>query len=255
VPTCRSGNLVIPGRGTSRPGRDLVRRASTPQQDRRPHVAGYSCNNLNTNLLARRQRSVTCSAKPKMGSISRAGRGSVSSSNHHWPARSMRTLRASQPNPAVHDELFDESSFEHHLRSSPRLRSPNAGTGSASCKRRVYAQQLCVRARRSIERATAALDVAVIPSSGRIHSMTQSRGPHIRNCNPPTSGIGTGSAAAHRKQLDVGRRTAPRISRIVRRWLRRDWLASRTAPSMRCACTSRRSGHPQQALSRTRVGP
>ena len=75
------GNLVMPWTKHVRAGRDLVRRAfDAANKIGDLTFAAYSCNNLNTNLLAAGDPLAEVQREAENGSSSRRRRGSVSSS-------------------------------------------------------------------------------------------------------------------------------------------------------------------------------
>ena len=136
------GNLVMPWTRHIRNGRELVRRAfdaATKIGDLT--FAAYSCNNLNTNLLAcgdplsevqrEAEHGLEFARKAQFGlviDIIAAQLGLI------------RTLRGLTPEfGSFNDERFDESRFEHHLRSDPRLALPECWYWIRKLQARVYA--------------------------------------------------------------------------------------------------------------------
>ena len=136
------GNLVMPWTRHIRTGRELVRRAfdaATKNGDLT--FAAYSCNNLNTNLLA--------SGDP-LGDVQReAEKGHQFARKAHFglvvdiitaQLGLIRTLRGLTPEfGSFNDERFDESRFEHHLQSDPRLALPECWYWIRKLQARVYA--------------------------------------------------------------------------------------------------------------------
>jgi PAS domain S-box-containing protein len=121
------GNLVMPWTKHIQSGRDLVRRAfETANRVGDLTFAAYSCNNLNTNLLASGdpldyvelevENGLAFARKARFGlvvDIIAAQRGLV------------RTLRGSTAEfGSFNDQQFDESRFEQHLANDPRLALP-----------------------------------------------------------------------------------------------------------------------------------
>jgi PAS domain S-box-containing protein len=136
------GNLVMPWTRHIRTGRELVRRAfdaATKIGDLT--FAAYSCNNLNTNLLAcgdplgdvqrEAENGLEFARKAKFGlviDIIVAQLGLI------------RSLRGLTPKfGSFNDQGFDESRFEHHLQSDPRLALPECWYWIRKLQARVYA--------------------------------------------------------------------------------------------------------------------
>jgi PAS domain S-box-containing protein len=121
------GNLVMPWTRHILTGRDLVRRAfDAANKIGDVTFAAYSCNNLNTNLLA---------AGDPLGDVQReAEKGLDFAQNARFglvidiitaQLRLIRTLRGLTPKFGSFDDVqFDELRFERHLASDPRLALP-----------------------------------------------------------------------------------------------------------------------------------
>src|SRR6202521_1561337 len=136
------GNLVMPWTRHIQTGRDLVRRAFDAANNIGDLTfAAYSCNNLNTNLLATgdplgdAQREVEngldFALKARFGlviDIITAQLGLI------------RTLRGLTPEfGSFNDEGFNERQFEEHLQSDPRLALPECWYWVRKLQARVYA--------------------------------------------------------------------------------------------------------------------
>jgi PAS domain S-box-containing protein len=136
------GNLVMPWTRHVQTGRDLVRRAFDAANEIGDLTfAAYSCNNLNTNLLAtgdplddaqrEAEHGLEFARKARFGlviDIITAQRGLI------------RTLRGLTPEfGSFDDERFNEGQFEDHLRSDPRLALPECWYWVRKLQARVYA--------------------------------------------------------------------------------------------------------------------
>ena len=119
------GNFVMPWTKHVRTGRDLVRRAfDVANRIGDLTFAAYSCNNLNTNLLAAGDPlGRDASVKPRMVSSLRRRRDSASSLTIITAQLQLiRTLRGLTPTFGCFDEeQFDERRFEHDLASQADL--------------------------------------------------------------------------------------------------------------------------------------
>ena len=136
------GNLVMPWTRHIRTGRELVRRAfdaATKIGDLT--FAAYSCNNLNTNLLA---------CGDPLGDVQREAENGLEFARKAQfglvidiiaaQLALIRTLRGLTAEfGSFNDERFDESRFEHHLRSDPRLALPECWYWIRKLQARVYA--------------------------------------------------------------------------------------------------------------------
>jgi PAS domain S-box-containing protein len=136
------GNLVMPWTRHVRNGRELVRRAfdaATKIGDLT--FAAYSCNNLNTNLLA---------CGDPLGDVQREAENGLEFARKAQfglvidiiaaQLGLIRTLRGLTPEfGSFNDQRFDESRFEHHLQSDPRLALPECWYWIRKLQARVYA--------------------------------------------------------------------------------------------------------------------
>jgi PAS domain S-box-containing protein len=136
------GNLVIPWTGHIQTGRALVRRAfDTANRIGDLTFAAYSCNNLNTNLLATGDPLGDVQREVENGlEFARKARFGLVIDIIIGQLRLIRTLRGLTPRfSSFNDAEFDESRFEHHLRSDPRLALPECWYWIRKLQARVYA--------------------------------------------------------------------------------------------------------------------
>jgi predicted ATPase/signal transduction histidine kinase len=136
------GNLVMPWTKHIQTGRDLVRRAfDAANRIGDLTFAAYSCNNLNTNLLA---------AGDALGDVQReAEHGLDFARKAHFglvvdiitgQLGLIRTLRGLTPQFGSFDDArFDERSFEHHLQTDARLALPECWYWIRKLQARVFA--------------------------------------------------------------------------------------------------------------------
>jgi PAS domain S-box-containing protein len=136
------GNLVMPWTRHVQTGRDLVRRAfDTANKIGDLTFAAYSCNNLNTNLIATgdplgdaqrvAENGIDFARKARFGlviDIITAQLGLI---------RTLRGLTAEFG--SFNDERLNESPFEDHLQSDPRLALPECWYWIRKLQARVYA--------------------------------------------------------------------------------------------------------------------
>jgi predicted ATPase len=136
------GNLVMPWAKHVQTGRDLVRRAfDTANKIGDLTFAAYTCNNINTNLLATGDplSEVQREAEHGLGFARKARFGLVIDIITAQLGL-VRTLRGLTPEfGSLNDEGFDESRFEQHLRSDPRLALPECWYWIRKLQARVYA--------------------------------------------------------------------------------------------------------------------
>ncbi len=136
------GNLVIPWTKHIQQGRDLVRRAfDAACKIGDLTFAAYSRNNLNTNLLAVGDPLVDVQREAEHGlEFARKARFGLVIDIITTQLRLVQTLRGVTPEfGSFNDEQFDESRFEHHLRSDPRLALPECWYWIRKLQARVYA--------------------------------------------------------------------------------------------------------------------
>jgi predicted ATPase/signal transduction histidine kinase len=121
------GNLVIPWTKHVQSGRNLVRRAfDAANRIGDLTFAAYSCNNLNTNLLATGDPLGDVQREAENGlAFARKARFGLVIDIISAQLKLIQTLRGLTPEfGSFNDEQFDESRFERHLQSDPRLALP-----------------------------------------------------------------------------------------------------------------------------------
>jgi predicted ATPase/signal transduction histidine kinase/ActR/RegA family two-component response regulator len=136
------GNLVIPWTKHIHSGRVLVRRAfDAANKIGDLTFAAYSCNNLNTNLLATGDPLGDVQREAENGlEFARKARFGLVTDIIIGQLRFIRTLRGLTPEfSSFNDADFDESRFEHHLQSDPRLALPECWYWIRKLQARVYA--------------------------------------------------------------------------------------------------------------------
>jgi predicted ATPase/signal transduction histidine kinase len=136
------GNLVMPWTRHIRSGRDLVRRAfDTANKIGDLTFAAYSCNNLNTNLLATGDPLGDAQREAENGlDFARKARFGLVTDIITAQLNLIRTLRGLTPDfGCFNDEQFNETRFEHHLQSDPRLALPECWYWVRKLQARVYA--------------------------------------------------------------------------------------------------------------------
>ncbi len=136
------GNLVMPWTRHVRTGRELVRRAfDAAAKIGDLTFAAYSCNNINTNLLASGDPLGDVQREAEKGlEFARKARFGLVIDIIVAQLGLIRTLRGLTPEfGCFNDERFDESRFEHHLQSDPRLALPECWYWIRKLQARVYA--------------------------------------------------------------------------------------------------------------------
>src|SRR6202166_975989 len=136
------GNLVIPWTRHIQSGRVLVRRAfDAANKIGDLTFAAYSCNNLNTNLLATGDPLGDVQREAEHGlEFARKARFGLVIDIIVGQLRLIRALRGQTPQfSSFNDAEFDESRFEHHLQSDPRLALPECWYWIRKLQARVYA--------------------------------------------------------------------------------------------------------------------
>jgi PAS domain S-box-containing protein len=136
------GNLVMPWTKHVRTGRDLVRRAfDAANKIGDLTFAAYSCNNLNTNLLAAGDPLGDAQREAEHGlNFARKVRFGLVVDIITAQLGLIRTLRGLTPEfGSFNDEPFNESQFEDHLQSDPRLALPQCWYWIRKLQARVYA--------------------------------------------------------------------------------------------------------------------
>jgi PAS domain S-box-containing protein len=136
------GNLVMPWTRHIQTGRDLVRRAfDAANRIGDLTFAAYSCNNLNTNLLASGDPLGDAQREAENGlDFARKARFGLVIDIITAQLGLIRTLRGLTPEfGSFNDERFNESQFEDHLQSDPRLALPECWYWIRKLQARVYA--------------------------------------------------------------------------------------------------------------------
>jgi hypothetical protein len=136
------GNLVMPWTRHIQTGRDLVRRAFDAANNIGDLTfAAYSCNNLNTNLLANGDPLGDTQREVENGlDFARKARFGLVVDIITAQLALIRTLRGLTPEfGSFNDERFNESQFEDHLQSDPRLALPECWYWIRKLQARVYA--------------------------------------------------------------------------------------------------------------------
>src|ERR1700686_541504 len=136
------GNLVMPWTRHVQTGRDLVRRAfDTAIKIGDLTFAAYSCNNLNTNLLATGDPLGDAQREADNGlDFARKAQFGLVIDIITAQLGLIRTLRGLTPEfGSFNDERFDERQFEHHLESGLHLVVPECWYWIRKLQARVYA--------------------------------------------------------------------------------------------------------------------
>jgi PAS domain S-box-containing protein len=136
------GNLVMPWTRHIQTGRDLVRRAfDVANKIGDLTFAAYSCNNLNTNLLATGDPLGDAQHEAENGlDFARKARFGLVIDIITAQLGLIRTLRGLTPKFGYfNDERFNESQFEDHLQSDSRLALPACWYWVRKLQARVYA--------------------------------------------------------------------------------------------------------------------
>ena len=147
-----------------RAGRDLVRRAfEAANKIGDLTFAAYSCNNLNTNLLAAGDPLAEVQREAENGlAFAQKARFGLVIDIITAQLGLIRTLRGLTPKfGSFDDEQFDELRIERHLASNPDLALPECWYWIRKLQARFFAGRLCFGRRCLIEGATAALDIAI----------------------------------------------------------------------------------------------
>jgi PAS domain S-box-containing protein len=136
------GNLIIPWTRHIQTGRDLVRRAfDAANRIGDLTFAAYSCNNLNTNLIATGDPLGDTQRDAENGlDFARKARFGLVIDIITSQLGLIRTLRGLTPEfGSFNDNGFNESQFENHLQSDPRLALPECWYWVRKLQARVYA--------------------------------------------------------------------------------------------------------------------
>jgi PAS domain S-box-containing protein len=136
------GNLVMPWTRHVQTGRDLVRRAfDAANKIGDLTFAAYSCNNLNTNLLATGEPLCDAQREAQNGlEFAQTARFGLVVDIITAQLGLIRTLRGLTPEfGSFNDERFNESQFEDHLRNDSRLALPECWYWVRKLQARVFA--------------------------------------------------------------------------------------------------------------------
>ena len=131
------GNFVMPWTKHVRAGRDLVRRAfEAANKTGDLCFAAYSCDNLNTNLLAAGDPLVEVQREAEKGlAFAKKVRFGFVIDLISVQVALVRTLRGLTPKfGSLNDEEFDETQFERHLTSNPVLALPECWYFAENCR-------------------------------------------------------------------------------------------------------------------------
>jgi signal transduction histidine kinase len=137
------GNLVIPWSRHIQTGRNLVRLAfDAANKIGDLTFAAYSCNNLNTNLLATGDPLADVQHEAENGlDFARKARFGLVIDIITAQLQLIRTLRGlTQKFGSFDDAQFEESRFEHHLQSDPRLALPECWYWIRKLQARFFAE-------------------------------------------------------------------------------------------------------------------
>ena len=142
------GNFVMPWTRHVRTGRDLVRRAfDAANKTGDLTFAAYSCNNLNTNLLAAGDPLAEVQREAEQGlEFAQKARFGLVIDIITAQLGLIRTLRGLTPTfGSFDDEQFDERRFERHLASQPDLALPECWYWIRKLQARVLCRGLSLR--------------------------------------------------------------------------------------------------------------
>jgi predicted ATPase len=235
------GNLVMPWTRHVRTGRDLVRRAfDAAYKIGDLTFAAYSCNNLNTNLIA--------SGDP-LGDVQHAAENGLDFAQKArfglvidiitTQLRLIRTLRGLTPIFGSFDDAqFDEVQFESHLASDPRLALPECWYWIRKLQARFFAAdyssaiEASLRAQRLLWTSPSFFEVAEYEFYSALSLAAQSR---FAQADPGRRHVE--ALTAHHRPLITdsshsGPRTARRILKTGQRWWAPRSLASKAASLM-----------------------
>ena len=158
------GNIVMPWTKHIRTGRDLVRRAfDAANKIGDLTFAAYSCNNLNTNLLAAGDPLAEVQREAENGlEFAQKARFGLVIDIITAQLGLIRTLRGLTPTfGSFNDERFDELRFERHLSSDPVLALPECWYWIRKVQARFFAGDYASAVDASLRAATAALDITI----------------------------------------------------------------------------------------------
>jgi hypothetical protein len=241
----RFGDCVMPWKRHVKTGRELVRRAfDVANRVGDLTFAGYSCNNLHTNLLAAGDplAEVQREAETGLEFAEKVRFGRVIDQIKTQLAL-IRTLRGLKPKfGSFNDDYFDELQFERHLSSNPTLTVPECWYWIRKLQARFFAGdyssaiQASSNAKRLLWTSHSYFEVAeyhfysALARAGAFDSATEgSRQEHFK------------ALADHHRQLAIWAENAGRISKTAPHWWVRKSPGSKAATATPCASTSGRS--------------
>jgi PAS domain S-box-containing protein len=207
------GNLVMPWTKHIQTGRDLVRRAFDAANNIGDLTfAAYSCNNLNTNLLATGDPLGDTQREVENGlDFARKARFGLVIDIITAQLALIRTLRGLTPEfGSFNDERFNESQFEDHLQSDPRLALPECWYWVRKLQARVYANdyasavEAASKARQLLWTSPSFFEQAEYHFYGALAQAAQ--------CDATSAGeraLHLETLAAHHKQLEVWAENCP----------------------------------------------
>ncbi|MDT7813002.1 MAG: hypothetical protein QOJ42_2918, partial [Acidobacteriaceae bacterium] len=207
------GNLVIPWTRHIQSGRDLVRRAfDAAYKIGDLTFAAYSCNNLMTNILATGDPLDDAQREAENGlEFAQKARFGLVIDIITAQLGLIRTLRGLTPEiGSFNDERFDESRFEHHLQSDPRLALPECWYWIRKLQARVYANEYAF----ALEAAQKAQQLLwTSPSFFEVAEYhfydALARAAHYDAASIDKRPEHLQALAAHQKQLDVWAKNCP----------------------------------------------
>ena len=207
------GNLVMPWTRHIQTGRDLVRRAfDAANKIGDLTFAAYSCNNLNTNLIATGDPLGDAQREAENGlDFARKARFGLVVDIITAQLGLIRTLRGLTAEfGSFNDERFNESRFEDHLQSDPRLALPECWYWVRKLQARVYANdyasaiEAASKAQQLLWTSPSFFEVAEYHFYGALARAAQcdatSAGERARHLE---------TLAAHHKQLEVWAENCP----------------------------------------------
>jgi PAS domain S-box-containing protein len=207
------GNLVMPWTRHIQTGRDLVRRAFDAANNIGDLTfAAYSCNNLNTNLLAAGDPLGDAQREVENGlDFARKARFGLVIDIITAQLALIRTLRGLTPEfGSFNDERFNERQFEDHLQSDPRLALPECWYWVRKLQARVYANdyasavEAASKAQQLLWTSPSFFELAEYHFYGALAQAAQ--------CDAASAGERTlhmETLAAHHKQLEVWAENCP----------------------------------------------
>ena len=207
------GNLVMPWTRHVQTGRDLVRRAfDAANKIGDLTFAAYSCNNLNTNLLAAGDPLGDAQREAEHGlDFARKARFGLVVDIITAQLGLIRTLSGLTPEfGSFNEERFNESQFESHLQSDSRLALPECWYWIRKLQARVYANdyapaiEAALKAQQLLWTSPSFFEVAEYHFYGALaraaHCELVSAGERARHLE---------TLAAHHKQLEVWAKNCP----------------------------------------------